>query len=239
MKMNTRIFFYFLLLLIPLANCGGPSGSSETGKKGNGETAPAETNDTVPTSGQPAIVFFGNSLSAGYGLADPPTQSFPGLIQARLDSLGYPYRVVNAGISGETSSGGLGRIDWLLSRPVDIFVLELGGNDGLRGIPPAETKANLQAIIDKVKSKYPQAKIILAGMEAPPNMGPEFTSAFRNLYPELAEKNDVTLIPFLLEGVGGEPALNQADGIHPNVRGARIVADNVWRVLEGMLSKEG
>jgi acyl-CoA thioesterase-1 len=142
------------------------------------------------------------------------------------------YNVINAGVSGETSAGGNGRIDWILRQSIDVFVLELGGNDGLRGIPLAETKKNLQAIIDKVKAKYPDAKIILAGMQIPPNMGQDYTGEFKKIYPELAAKNKISLIPFLLQGVGGDPKLNQDDGIHPNVQGAIIVAENVWKVLK-------
>jgi acyl-CoA thioesterase-1 len=179
------------------------------------------------------IIFFGNSLTAGYGVEG--SEAFPALIQEKIDSLKLPYKVINAGISGETTAGGKSRIDWVLRQPVDVFVLELGANDGLRGIPLSETLKNLQAIIDDVKKKYPSAKIILAGMEIPPNMGKRYTDDFRVLYRQLAEKNQTLLIPFLLQGVGGEPELNQADGIHPNVKGHRIVADNVWAVLKDAL----
>jgi acyl-CoA thioesterase-1 len=157
------------------------------------------------------------------------------MIQNKIDSLGLPYQVVNAGVSGETSSGGKTRIDWILQQPVDIFVLELGANDGLRGIPLSETKKNLQEIIDKVKAKYPDAKLVFAGMQIPPSMGQTYTTEFKNIYTELAEKNSMTLIPFLLEGVGGEPELNQQDGIHPNKEGSRLVAENVWQKLEKLL----
>lgn len=179
------------------------------------------------------IVFFGNSLTAGYGLE--PSQAFPALIQKKIDSLDLGYKVVNAGVSGETTSGGNGRIEWILQQPVDVFVLELGANDGLRGIPIAETRTNLQAIIDKVKAANPNVKIVLAGMQIPPNMGQQYTSQFRTIYPDLAEKNNVTLIPFVLESVGGEARLNQDDGIHPTEEGHKIVADNVWKVIKGLL----
>ncbi len=175
------------------------------------------------------IVFFGNSLTAGMGL--DPRESFPALIQDYLDSLGLKYTVINAGLSGETTSGGNSRVDWVLNQQPDIFVLELGANDGLRGISLEETRSNLQSIIDKVKKKNPEVRIILAGMQIPPNMGPEYTSEFRNIFPELAEGNDLELIPFLLDGVAGNPDLNQRDGIHPTAEGQRIVADNVWEVL--------
>jgi acyl-CoA thioesterase-1 len=179
------------------------------------------------------IVFFGNSLTAGYGL--DPSQAFPALIQQKIDSQNLAYRVINAGVSGETSSGGNSRVDWILEQSVDVFVLELGANDGLRGIPITETKTNLQSIIDKVKAKYPQAKILIAGMQMPPNMGLQYTSGFRDIFPELAKKTNSTLIPFILEGVGGEAHLNQNDGIHPTSEGHKIVAENVWRELQTVL----
>ena len=226
---------FFLITL--WAGCSGNAGQSKDNPaerpaaEGEGDGVAAAS----PADQRKTIVFFGNSLSAGYGLE--PGEDFPALIQDRLDSLGYPYQVINAGVSGETSSGGKARVDWVLSKPVDIFILELGGNDGLRGIPPTETRSNLQSIIDKVKTKYPGAAVVLAGMEAPPNMGPDFTADFRSIYPGLAAENDVSLIPFLLRNVGGEPELNQADGIHPNAEGAKIVADNVWEVLVEVLKR--
>jgi acyl-CoA thioesterase-1 len=206
-------------------------GCSNNDKK-TGITATNTTKDTAART--KTIVFFGNSLTAGYGLSSP-AQAFPALIQAKIDSLRLPYSVVNAGVSGETSSGGASRIDWILRQPVDVFVLELGANDGLRGIPIEETRKNLQAIIDKVRAKYPGAKLVLAGMQLPPNMGQAYATQFRDLYPELAKKNGVVLIPFLLEGVGGEAALNQEDGIHPTAEGARILAQNVWQVVAPLL----
>ncbi len=179
------------------------------------------------------IVFFGNSLTAGYGL--DPREAFPALIQNKLDSLGLKYSVINAGLSGETTSGGDARVDWVLNQKPDIFVLELGANDGLRGIPLEETRANLQSIIDKVRKKNAEVEIVLAGMQIPPNMGPEYTSEFRTIFPDLAESNDIALIPFLLDGVAGNPDLNQRDGIHPTVEGQIIVASNVWSVLQPLL----
>ena len=180
-----------------------------------------------------SIIFFGNSITAGYGVE--PSQAFPALIQGKIDSIHLSYKVINAGVSGETTAGGAGRIDWILRQPVDIFVLELGGNDGLRGIPVAETKKNLQGIIDKVKAANPDVKIILAGMQIPPNMGQQYATAFRSVYPDLAKKNDLILIPFILEGVGGIENLNQADGIHPTEEGHKIVAENIWQVLKDIL----
>ncbi|MFT5165058.1 MAG: acyl-CoA thioesterase-1 [Saprospiraceae bacterium] len=180
-----------------------------------------------------SIVFFGNSLSAGYGVN--PEECFAGLIEKRVDSLGLPYKVINAGLSGETTAGGESRIDWILRQPVDVFILELGGNDALRGIQPASSYKNLQSIIDKTKAKYPEVKIIIAGMMAPPNMGIDFTTKFKDIFPKIAEESKSLLIPFLLEGVAAIPSLNQADGIHPNPQGHKIVAENIWGILKEIL----
>ncbi|HLI94317.1 MAG TPA: arylesterase [Puia sp.] len=193
-----------------------------------------DSTHTVPAAEKTkTILFYGNSLTAGYGLS--PDQSFPALIGHRLDSLRLPYKSINAGLSGETSAGGLTRIGWVLRQPVNIFVLELGGNDGLRGIPLNSTRDNLQAIIDTVRKKYPSAKIVLAGMQIPPNMGEVYSKQFHDLFPALAKKNNLTLIPFLLRDVGGIPALNQGDGIHPNVAGEKIVTETVWKYLRPLL----
>ena len=181
------------------------------------------------------IVCFGDSLTAGYGLDDPDSQSYPALIQRKIDAAGLPWRVVNAGLSGETTAGGLRRVDWILQQPIDIFLLASGGNDGLRGIDPALTRANLVGIIEKVRARYPSAKIVLAGLMMPPNMGQEYTAAFAATYPWVANKEHVALIPFLLEGVGGHPDLNQADGVHPTAEGDVIVAENIWRFLAPLL----
>ncbi|MDB5249280.1 MAG: family lipase [Segetibacter sp.] len=179
------------------------------------------------------ILFFGDSLTAGYGLH--PAQSFPSLIQRKIDSMGLPYKGVNAGVSGETTAGGNYRIDTFLHQPIDVFVLELGINDGLRGIGVSETRKNLQSIIDKVKARYPKAKLVLAGMQVPPYLGQSYADHFRGMFPDLAKKNNMALIPFLLEGVGGIRALNLPDGAHPSAEGQKIVADNVWAVLKDIL----
>jgi len=181
------------------------------------------------------VLFFGDSITAGYGVGEG--HAFPALIEHKIDSLGWNVEVINAGLSGETSAGGLRRIDWLMRRAVDVLVLELGANDGLRGIDPASTRNNLQQIMDKVKAKNPAVKIILAGMQVPPNLGQDYTQLFRDIYPELARENNAKLIPFVLEGVAGKPELNQADGIHPTVEGHRIVAQNVWEVLKPVLKQ--
>ena len=218
-----------LLVLCLLWSCG---------QNGNSTDQPAEAKKNnspkIDTASQvKTILFFGNSLTAGYGV--DPAEAFPALIQNKLDSLHYDYRAINAGVSGETSAGGRGRINWILKQKVDIFVLELGANDGLRGIPVAETTRNLQAIIDNVKAKYPDAKLLMLGMQVPPNMGAAYASNFKAMFPALAAKNKMALVPFLLNGVGGVPSLNQHDGIHPTAEGAKIVGQNVWQVLKTLL----
>jgi acyl-CoA thioesterase-1 len=179
------------------------------------------------------ILFFGDSLTAGYGI--DPDEAFPALIQRKLDAAGGGWRVVNAGLSGETTSGGLRRLDWILRQRVDIFVIELGGNDGLRGIPPETSRSNLAAMIKRIRERQPHVKVVLAGMQMPLNMGPDYTRQFAAMYPALAEETKVTLIPFLLEGVGGVPSLNLPDGIHPTAEGHKIVAETVWRSLQPLL----
>jgi acyl-CoA thioesterase-1 len=179
------------------------------------------------------ILFFGDSLTAGYGLS--PESAFPALVEKELNKENKKVKVINAGLSGETSAGGLSRIDWTLRQPIDVFFLELGANDGLRGLPIDQTKKNLQAIIDKVKSKYPKVKIVLAGMMVPPNMGKAYSDEFKKIYPNMANKNKAKLIPFLLEGVAGDEKLNQADGIHPNAEGHKIVAHNLVPFLRPLL----
>jgi acyl-CoA thioesterase I len=182
---------------------------------------------------QKTILFFGDSLTAGYGLT--VEQAFPALIEQDLNQKGKNVKVINAGLSGETSAGGLSRIDWILRQPIDLFVLELGANDGLRGVPLEETRKNLQAIVDKVKAKNPKVKLVVARMLVPPNMGKTYSDEFQKIFPELSKKNNATLIPFLLEGVAGIEKLNQADGIHPTEEGHKIVAKRVVKSLIGLL----
>ncbi|MEO1257283.1 MAG: arylesterase [Bacteroidota bacterium] len=228
--MNHTILYVFLTFTLLIAcndGTGDQAGVADSGKKEKKVTEP----DT-PAKRQ-NILFFGNSLTAAYGL--DPSEGYVSLIQQRLDSLELPYKAINAGLSGETTAGGKERVSWVLRQPVDIFVLELGGNDALRGISPEASKENLEAIILSVKNKYPDAKIVLSGMEAPPNMGEQYTSAFRKMYPELAEKHNTALIPFFLDGVAGIPELNQGDRIHPNEKGQFVLVENVWEVLEGLL----
>ncbi|WP_405567303.1 arylesterase [Polaribacter sp. Asnod6-C07] len=222
-------FCYFSLALL-LFSCKSDAPKSENSSK----TIEKEIQSKVEETASKRIVFFGDSLTAGYGL-DDVENAFPGLIQQKIDSLGLSYTVVNSGISGETTSGGKNRIDWVLNQKPDVFILELGANDGLRGINLSETKKNLQFIVDAVKTKYPDTKIVLAGMQIPPNMGQDYTFEFRNIFPDLAKKNDLTLVPFLLKNVGGIPSLNQSDGIHPTKKGHKILASNVWDVLYPIL----
>jgi acyl-CoA thioesterase-1 len=179
------------------------------------------------------LVFLGDSLTAGLGVQQ--AEAFPALIAEKIRAAGLPFQIENAGLSGDTSAGALRRVDWLLQRPIDVLVIELGGNDGLRGLPVKSLKANLLAIIDKVKAKNPAAKIVIAGMQIPPNLGSEYAASFERVYAELARENNATLIPFLLEGVGGHRDLNQQDMIHPTAAGHRIVSDLVWRTLEPIL----
>jgi len=179
------------------------------------------------------LVFFGDSLTAGYGV--DPDEAYPALIQKKIDEAKLPWRVVNAGLSGETTAGGLRRLDWILRQPLDVLVIELGGNDGLRGLPPDATRSNLHAMIERVRAKQPAARIVLAGMQMPTNLGPDYRREFAAIYPAVAKEEKVALIPFLLAGVGGEEKLNQADGIHPTAEGHRRVAETVWKELQPSL----
>ena len=188
---------------------------------------------TVGAEEKRTILFLGDSLTAGYGLDEE--RAFPTVVQAKIDSLGMPFEVVNAGLSGETSSGGLRRVGWLLRREVDVLVLALGANDALRGVPLDVTRKSLQGIVDQTREKYQNVKIVIAGMEAPPNLGEEYTDGFRGIFDDLAKANDAVLIPFLLAGVAGHADLNLPDRIHPTEEGHRIVAENVWQVLEPVL----
>jgi acyl-CoA thioesterase-1 len=187
-----------------------------------------------PSPPPKSIVFLGTSLTAGYGLS--PEQAFPALIGARMAQEHLPYSVVNAGVSGETSAGALRRLDWVLREPAAILVVETGANDGLRGQDPKATQANIQAILDRARRASPPPRILLLGMRALPNLGPDYTERFDALYPALARANKLAFLPFLLEGVGGVAALNQADGIHPNVEGEKVVAANVWKALRPLLA---
>jgi acyl-CoA thioesterase-1 len=192
------------------------------------------TKTNVPASMEPRVVVcLGDSLTAGYGLDQ--AQAYPALLQKSIDSLGWKFKVVNAGLSGETTAGGLRRLDWVLKRRIDVLILALGGNDALRGIPLETTRQNLDQILTRTRAKNPSAQLIVAGMLIPPNWGREYFNGFRALFPQLAKQHQAGLIPFLLEGVGGKPELNFPDGIHPTAAGHKIVAANVWKVLEPVL----
>ena len=217
--------FLALACVCALGACASPEPSTA-----GAVPAPAAP---VTRSARPKIVVLGDSLAAGYGLNDG--ESFPARLQERLDQRELGFEIANVSVSGDTSAGGLRRLDWALEGDVRILLVELGGNDGLRGLPLTELRANLAAIIERGQARG--ATVVLAGMEAPPNFGPDYTAGFRRIYRELATQYRVRLVPFLLEGVAGNPALNIADGIHPNPSGARIVADNVWRVLEPLVKR--
>lgn len=228
MMLRKRLTGLFVLAML-FAACGNKQS----------KVKPDQTLDSVDESTKATdakvknILFFGTSLTAGYGL--DPTEAYPALIQNRIDSLKMPYKVINGGLSGETSAAGKSRISWLLKQPIDVFVLELGANDGLRGLPVAQTTKNLQSIIDSVKTKYPNVKMVIAGMQVPPNMGAKYAEDFKNIFPNLAKKNNMALVPFLLDKVGGVPKLNQEDGIHPTAEGDKILAENVWVILKDVL----
>ena len=227
-----------LVLLVPVLLLATACGDSAERDVGEGAEMPAPS-PRAATPGReaaagPHIVFLGDSLTAGYGL--PADQAYPALIERHLRETGYPHRVVNAGVSGDTSAGGLRRLEWSLRGDVEVLVIALGGNDGLRGLQPSELQRNLQAMIDEARARG--IDILLTGMEAPPNFGPRYTEEFREVYRTLAEQPGVHLVPFLLEGVAGDPALNQADGIHPNPEGQRRVAALVWQGLEPLLDAD-
>jgi acyl-CoA thioesterase-1 len=225
-----------LAVAVAAAACS-PGDRPETGQRGSPSASPAAApadsgpSARAPKTDAPKIVILGDSLTAGLGL--DRKQSFPSLLQARLNREGYEYEVVNAGVSGDTSAGGLRRLDWALEGDVRVLVIELGANDGLRGLPVAQLKQNLGEIVTRAKAR--SIAVILAGMEAPPNYGPKYTNEFRQAYRDLAAEHNVPLIPFLLEGVAGLRTMNQGDGIHPNPEGARIVESTVWRTLEPVL----
>lgn len=214
-----------------LAACGGRSGESPGGRPTDSAAAAAPA--AARSGNEPTVVFLGTSLTAGLGL--DPDSAYPAIVQRLIDSAGRHFTVINAGVSGESSAGALRRIDWILKSPPAVLVIETGANDGLRGQDPDSIRANIQAMIDRVRTTAPRTRLILAGMEAMPNLGVDYVRRFREIYPMLARTNHITLIPFLLYRVGGVDSLNQQDGIHPNNAGARIVAHTVWKMLEQVL----
>jgi acyl-CoA thioesterase I len=224
--MTIRLFYY-LTFIIFLYACGSEAPSTQS-------ITPDTENSAEAKKQKKSILFFGNSITAGFGLDADDT--FVSILQRRVDSLGLEYELINAGVSGETTASGRNRIGWVMGRQkVDVFVLELGANDGLRGVPVTETQKNLNAIIDTVRQVNPDVKIILAGMMVPPSMGPEYAAAFQKIFPAVAKEKNVSLIPFVLDGVAGIDSLNLPDGIHPNVKGEKIVAENVWGTLKEVL----
>jgi len=216
---------------VVLWSCGGGGRSApDTTRASESKAAPLTDSGQPPApDGKKVVLFLGTSLTAGLGL--DPDDAYPALLQRKADSAGLAVRVENAGLSGETSAGALRRVDWLLRGPVDVFVLETGANDGLRGLDVDSTRANIERIVAKVRAARPSARVLLVQMEAPPNLGTKYTGQFRAMFPEVARETGATLVPFLLEGVAGVSSLNQADGIHPNEEGSRRVAANVWRAL--------
>lgn len=222
--------FCYILIAVFLMGCGDQKKKEIEVNQDTQSPISANT----PEDTTKIILCFGDSITAGYGL-DDTNDAFPAVLQKKIDSLGLDYTVINSGLSGETTSGGRSRLNWILNQEIDIFILELGANDGLRGISLTETQANLQRIIDELKKQQPDIKIILAGMELPPNMGQDYTRKFRDIYKDLAQQNDLAFIPFILKDVGGVEGLNQNDGIHPTVEGHKIVANTVWETLQPML----
>ena len=232
----TRTFRALLPCLWPvvaIACAGGSASQDEIASAEALRASGSAVEQASSTSAAPRIVFLGDSLTAGYGLAKE--QSVPSLIQSRLASQGYRYEVINAGVSGDTSAGGLSRLEWSLDGNVEVLVIELGANDGLRGLPVAQMKRNLNEIITQARQRG--ITVILTGMEAPPNYGPAYTSEFRQAFRDLAREHNVGFVPFYLEGVAGNPTLNISDGLHPNPAGARIVEQTVWRALEPAIEK--
>ena len=219
------------ILVVLASACGGRSDGRTAGRSDGRDSAPALGTTVRPTD-RPAVLFLGTSLTAGYGLSDP-SLAYPALIQTKLDSAGRPFRVVNAGVSGESSAGALARIDWLLRQnPAAVLVIETGANDGLRGQDPDSVRGRIQQIIDRAARQEPPPRIVLLGMEAMPNLGTAYVRRFRAIYPELARANGAVLVPFLLADVAGVDSLNQDDGIHPTPAGQRILAEHVWKAIE-------
>ncbi len=229
---NLSLLSLIIFLCFACTNTGEQRADAKktTANKKTEATRAASSENTSKTK---YILFFGDSITAGYGLEEK--DALTTLIQNRIKKMNLDYKVVNAGLSGETTAGGARRIDWVLKQKVDLFVLELGGNDMLRGLDVNATEENLRTILKKVRAKHPKMPIIIAGMMAPPNMGKAYQQKFNSLFADLAKEFDAGFIPFVLEGVAGNPKLNLPDGIHPNVKGEKIVADNIWKVLKDFL----
>jgi acyl-CoA thioesterase-1 len=237
MRPPCRTLHRWLLALVCLAaGCSGDRGAADAQKparSGPAAISPATPADPDAAPARPRVVAFGDSLTAGLGLLEQ--EAYPARLQRKIDDAGYKFEIVNAGLSGDTSAGGLRRLDWALEGDVRVLIVAFGGNDGLRGLPVSQMKENLSTIIEKARERG--TVVILAGMEAPPNFGQEYATAFRQAFRDVALKERVLFIPFLLANVAGKSELNQGDGIHPNQQGAQIVADTVWSVLEPLLDQ--
>ena len=233
----SKLYGLLVLPVLLLSGCGGSNGQEDppapAPDTAEATISPPSAEDTSGSESPQRILFLGNSLTAGLGVRQ--NEAYPALIRERIDSLGWNFEVVNAGLSGDTSSGGLRRLDWLLRDSVDVLVLALGANDGLRGLSPAAMKENLITIIERTRERSPGVRIVLAGMKMPPNLGREYTQAFERAFVQVAEEEDVAFVPFLLEEVGGVPSLNQPDGVHPNAAGHRVIAETVWDTLRSVL----
>jgi acyl-CoA thioesterase-1 len=228
-----------VIALVALGCSGNRDGGRLDGRTAGDRADSLPSSPSSPSDPRPAIVFLGTSLTAGYGLRDPATEAYPALLQAKLDSAGRRYRVVNAGVSGESSAGALSRVDWLLGRDsIAVLVVETGANDGLRGQDPDSVRARIQAIFDRALQVTPPPRLVIVGMEALPNLGQDYGRRFRAIYPAVARANGATLVPFLLAGVAGVDSLNQEDGIHPTAAGHRKLAENVWPVLERVTRRQ-
>jgi len=238
-RTERRLLFAALTAVVSLVACEpavpDPSTPSTPREPAVAPRAPARFPRAVEADSRSTVVFLGNSLTAGLGV--DPREAFPARVQVKIDDAGLAFRVINAGVSGETTSGGLRRLDWILDQSPDVLVVALGANDALRGAPPATVRANLQQIIDRTRARLPDAAIVIVGMLAPPNLGPTYTHEFEDVFPALAEANNLPLVPFLLEGVAADRELNQADGMHPTAAGHEILAETVWKVLEPVLER--
>jgi acyl-CoA thioesterase-1 len=233
----TRLLPRVFLIALTLGSGCGKNEGGRTGAQGRRLSPGTEAASAGESAGTRAgtVLFLGTSLTAGYGL--DPEQAYPAILERKIREAGLPYRVVNAGVSGETSAGALRRLDWLLRQPFDVLVLETGANDMLRGADLDSTRANIQAILDRIRGDRPEARIVLVGLRAPRNLGPAYAARFRAMYADLARENRVAFVPYLLEGVGGRSDLNLTDGIHPNAAGQEKVAENVWKVLKEELRR--
>jgi len=230
---KSRFISFFILVFIVMMLISCKDGNTENKKETKDDVTTEKVDEPSKKEGKKVIMFYGNSLTAGYRLEE--NESFPSIIEDIIDSLKMDYSVVNAGLSGDTSYDGLKRLDWVLNTKVDVFVLELGANDMLRGLPLENTRENLSNIVSKVKSKYPEAKVVLCAMAGAPNMGADYVREFEKIYKDIAAKDRLTMIPFFLEGVAGNPDLLLQDGKHPNAEGQKIVANNIWKTLQPIL----